>query len=224
LHIFREIKANNAHINALLSAEIDKTLELLDYRRYMKGRIIAEMRKVIKSGNWMDATIYAEPKAGVTESELRCQFGAVVDCFSLHRAEFQAEIDAFVAYHEYCHDHNLNQHNGQFVIDDGFEIKSYDETRFVATVGISYGDGRFEDDSEFLHLKPFLTHSTLASFVDAGDTDGLMDYLKSLNIGGLMDIRDDRPRPAVNDSEASMTDEEFTKLLADFGILEGKAY
>lgn len=218
-----EIKANNASINALLSNEIDKTLDLLSYRPYMKGRIIGEMRKVLQSGNWMGATIYADAKADVDASALRCQFGAVVDVFNLHRKEFQAEMDAFHAFHKYCHENDLIQ-GKECKYDDGFEIKSYDESRFVASVGVSYGDGRYEDDYEFMSLKPFLTRDTVASFVDAGDTDGLMDYLRGLNVGGFMDIRDDRPSPAINDSETSITDEEFAQLLAGFGILEGAAH
>ena len=227
-HLWRvacEIKVNNARINALLSAEIDKTLDMLDYRRYMKGRIIAEMRKVIESGNWMDANIYANVKPGVTISELKCQFGTVVDCFNLHRAEFQAEMDAFGEYYQYCQERNLSHNNGRFVIDDGFEIKSYDETRFVAAVGISYGDERFSDDHEFLRLKPFITEDTVASFVSASDTAGLMDYLTSLHLD--LDIRRN-PKPidttSTNNYDVTMTDEEFEQLLAGFGIIEGKAH
>lgn len=219
-----EIKANNTRINALLSNEIDKTLDMLSYRPYMKGRIVGEMKKVLQSGNWMNATIYAEAKAGVDASALRCQFGAVVDVFNLHRAEFQAEIDAFGAYHQYCYEHNLIQ-GKECKYDDGFEIKSYDETRFVAMVGISYGDGRFEDDREFMSLRPFITEDTIASFVNASDTVGLMDYLTSLHVD--LDIRRNPKHiddSATNDSDVSMTDEEFAKLLAEFGILEGKAY
>ena len=219
-----EIKANNTHITALLSNEIDKTLDLLNYRPYMRGRIIGEMRKVVQDGNWMDATIYAGPKAGVDNSALRCQFGAVVDCFNLHRKEFQAEMGAFHAFHKYCDDNNLIQ-GKTCTYDDGFEIKSYDETRFVAEVGISYGDGRYDDDREFMNLKPFITEETVESFVKAGDTTGLMDYLASLRLN--LDIRRN-PKPidttASNNSDASMTDEEFAQLLAGFGILEGKAY
>lgn len=216
-----KIKENNTSINEMLSAEIDKTLDLLDYKRYMKNRIIDEMRMVIKSGNWMDATIYANAKPGITNSELMCQFGAVVDCFSMHRKEFQTEIEAFGAYHEYCQDNNLIQSNGRFAIYDGFEIKSYDETKFVAEVRCNYAEYSYETDHEFMKLRPFLAHSTLASFVESGDTDGLFEFLKSLNVGGFMDIRDDRACSPTNNSDVAMTDEEVTKLLAEFEALAG---
>jgi hypothetical protein len=209
-----QLRQDNDYAYVELYTEIDKLLAMLEYRHYQKHRIIAEMRKAIETNDWYNVTIYASPKNGISAQSVKEQLMEVAKTMHKYEPQFNAVNQAMDDFQTYCEICGLSiQVGGKVGVADGFEIKSYDETRFTAAVG----DGGYDANYEHMELKPFLARETVATFVEAGDTDGLMDFLKSLNIGGFMDIRDDRTANVAEANKVTMSHElqaEFDAILA----------
>ena len=177
----------------LLSEAIDALLIMLDFKSYYRTRIIGEIGKALRGGyDWSYFESPANPKQGIDSELIWVQFEEIVKVFNAHRDKFQAIDDAWGNFHKYCDDNSLWICSGEIVFNDGLAIKTYDETLFEANVRRETMPTGYDDEEyEFMELKPFITREAIASFVESGDTDGLMDYLKSLNASGIMDIRDE---------------------------------
>lgn len=177
-----------------MSAEMNKLLAMLDINRnYIKNRVVDEIYMVLRENiDWDEATIYAAPRDDVSVDDVWAQLNVVSATYEVGRDKFQAIVDARDAFHEYCEHFNLRYNGKEIEIDDGFEIKTYDETQFNAYVGQGSQTSAGYDDYEyeFMQLKPIVSWYTLATFVDTGDTDGLFAYLKGLKIGDIVDFED----------------------------------
>ncbi len=83
----------------------------------------------------------------------------------------------------FCAANGLSRYFQTFTIDDGYVVKTFDETRFTAKAvpcdSYEY-EGDYGSSWETLELTPYLSRDTINSFVAKGDTDGLMEYLRSL--------------------------------------------
>lgn len=201
-----------------LSAAIDAFVELVCSLgcRASKNRIILAMRRpAFENMPWDRAAQWFAGRFGFEAEPAKEAYERYIVCYN-HPA-IAALSDATREIAEYCEANSLRRYFNAITVDDGFEVKYYDETRFTASLCKNYAEHHYDTDYEFMELKPFLTRDTVAAFVDAGDTDGMMDYLKSLNVGGFMDIRDNREHNPTNRDGADVTTpaEEITQLLAE---------
>jgi hypothetical protein len=197
-----------------VSAAIEAFVEFvhgLGCRLSTNSIILAMRRPVFEDMTWDRASCWFASRFGVDVESAKPLYEHCVQCY--HDPAIVALGDATRKLAEYCEENGLRRHFDAFVVDDGLEIKVYDETKFEASLCRHYAeDYPADEDYEFMELKPFLTRDTIASFVDAGDVDGMMDYLKSLNVGCFMDIRDDRvavdhtPARAITPEDQAMLD------------------
>ena len=175
-----------------LSCAINNVLYLLNYRSYHRNAIIAEIRKVLDNDmDWGEARSYAGPKPGVSAATVRKSLDGVYETFVINRPMLDAARIAQEEFHAYCNANNLIANYNGVEFNDGFEIKSYDDTKFTASViRVSASESHFDEDYEVMKLKPFITRETIAKYVNSGSTDGLIEYLKSLHIDNSLDIRE----------------------------------
>lgn len=190
-HLRLRREYDNAYVE--LSAQIDKLLDMLVYRPHQKARIIVALRKALHGEDWRNTTLNVGLKSNISSDAAKQQFMEVRKTFSQFEPQFKSVNDALDEFNSYCQDNSLGIIRGDVAVMDGFEIKSYDETKFTASLRYTYAESHYDADGEFMELKPFLTRDTVSKFVDAGDTDGLFAYLKSLNIGGFIDMSDHEP-------------------------------
>lgn len=211
-----ELDGSNAR--KAMSKELDALLDLLVFRPYQKKFIISEIRKVLIDGlNWNEVTSHAAVAPCVPVDDVWAQLNVITDTYKADEDKFRAIRNAWSELHQYIAENSLRHDHGSIEYFDKYDIESYDETRFVAKVEKEYSKmGYSESEYEHLVLTPYLTRDTVDSFVKTGDTDGLMDYLKSLNIGGFMDIRDGQKTKVRHDCVATAHEDqaEFEALLA----------
>lgn len=102
---------------------------------------------------------------------------------SLNKPSLVALSEASTELIEFCEKHGLRRHFNTIEIDDGYVIKTFDETRFTAkAVGCDDEYDEYSSGWEKMELTPFVTRATIDSFVAKGDTDGMMEYLRSLRL------------------------------------------
>ena len=215
----RDAQSACNEFNSELAKQIDALLEMLDFNPHWKNRIIRDVRCVINGAEIVKMHPCAYPKSGISSDAVKECLNIIVE-MGKNDPKLIAAKKASESFHNHITENGLCVgRREQIQVNDGFDIETYDETKFVASVCCNYADRWEEEDYERMSLKPYLSHSTLASFVDAGDADGLFDFLKSLNVGNFMDIRDDRANRPNNNSDVSMADEEVARLLAEFEAL-----
>ena len=168
-----------------LSAAIDAFVDVVKSCgvKYHKNIIIGTLRRpMTENMSWERAYAHFNSRFGVTVAEAQPAYEEYMRCLNspaiFTMQEAQRELVAF------CEEHGLRRHFNTIEIDDGYVIKTFDETRFTAKV-VSASDEEYEHSYpsywEEMELTPFVTRATIDSFVAEGDTDGLMEYLRSLN-------------------------------------------
>ena len=151
--------------------------------RWKQGRtVVVALRNAMWNDWTWDRFVKERIFEGISEVDLQPLmpfYNTLYQGFVASKPETEMSNIAREKLHNYCAKNGLRMFCSDFTVEDGFKIVSYDETRFTAKVVHSwdYNDG----SSEEFQLIPFITRTTIDSFVAKGDTNGLMEYLRSLN-------------------------------------------
>ena len=172
-----------------LSAAIDAFVEFvrtLGCRSNTNSIILALRRPAFENMTWDKAAHWLNGRFGVDVDSAKDAYEHYLACYNSPAIIALGDTSRELA--EYCEANGLRRYFNTITVDDGFEVKTYDETKFNVSLRKNYADDYCDSDYEIMELKPFLTRETIAAYVNAGDADGLFEYLKGIAIGGSIEF------------------------------------
>ena len=169
-----------------LSAAIDAFVDVVRACgvKYHKNVIISALRRPMNEAmSWERAYPHFNSRFGVTVEEARPAYDEYMRCLNspaiLAMQEAHRELEIF------CETNGLRRNFQTIEFDDGYVVETFDETRFTAKA-VPASDEESENSYlsywEKMELTPYITRATVESFVAKGDTDGMMEYLRSLHL------------------------------------------
>ena len=166
-----------------LSAAIDAFVDVVQSCgvKFNTAIIINSLRRPMNENmSWEQAYPHFIRRFGVT-IEAKDAYEEYMNCLNSPAIFAMQEAQRKLAV--FCEENGLQRINSTVEIDDGYVVKTFDETRFTAKA-VTCSDEEYEQSCpnywEHMELTPFVTRATIDSFVAEGDTDGLMEYLRSL--------------------------------------------